>query len=210
MRTVGYFRGLTCKSQTRLKKCEIQTAQLISPRCQRRKKKFYSIDIRSFPFRPVVAVAVSRLSFSKPEDKRKLFKQPMVKRCSISQSRYPFISVDITYYWRGRLNTVPCSFSFKSAPFCIDNIFYLFRKQGTLIRGSTALSLPPQLEFPANVLMSLVLKCPGSKFGSLGTHLSFFIHNFVNQMFALHGILAYFSLKRVSVLWIFGNFIFQS
>jgi len=69
-----------------------------TPLSATKKKKFYNIDIRSFPFRPVVAVAVSRLSFSKPEDKRKLFKQPMVKRCSISQSRYPFISVDITYY----------------------------------------------------------------------------------------------------------------
>jgi len=43
----------------------------------------------------------------------------------------------------------PCTNYFRSAPFYIEHIIYLFTKQATLMRRSTVLSLPSQLGFPA-------------------------------------------------------------
>ena len=65
-------------------------------------------------------------------------------QCSDWLTREPFMKgMKAQYCWP------PCTNLLISATFDFAKIIYVFTKQATLIRRSTALNLPPQLIFPA-------------------------------------------------------------
>jgi hypothetical protein len=58
---------------------------------------------------------------------------------------------DVLLKGKAQYSWAPCTYYFRSPPFYTKNIVYLFPKQATLMRRSTALSFSPQLVFPAHL-----------------------------------------------------------